>query len=194
MTSRLRETKGSRLLSFAERFAEIIDARFDFTTGVSARVAKVAEDLGRAHGLSPSRLRLLRVAALLHDIGQLGVPERIMAKPGILTVEELEVMRQHPNDSSRIVAGVAGLEEVAEWIAAHHERPDGRGYPEGRTSAEIPLESRILAVADAYVAITSDRPHRSKLEREEGLDRLERAGGTQLDAHLVRLFVERGVA
>jgi HD-GYP domain-containing protein (c-di-GMP phosphodiesterase class II) len=190
----LRESKGSRLMSFAERFSEIMDSRFDFTTGVSARVTRIAEELGKALGLSQARLRQLRVAALLHDVGQLGVPERIMAKPGILSVEELEVLRQHPLDSSKILAGVAGLEEVAEWVSAHHERPDGRGYPEGKTSAEIPLEARILAVADAYVAITSDRPHRSRAEHADGVDRLTRAGGSQLDASLVRLFIERGVA
>ncbi len=111
------------------------------------------------------------------------------AKPGILTVEELDVLRQHPVYSRDIVAGITGFEEVAEWVAAHHERPDGRGYPDGLKGDEIPLEARILAVADAYVAITSDRPHREKVDRSDGVRMLRRAAGSQLDAELVELFV-----
>lgn len=190
----LKESRNSRLLSFSERFAEIMDSRFGFTVGVSARVARLAESLGRSIGLPELRLRHLRIAALLHDIGQLGVPERIMAKPGILTVDELEVLRQHPHHSRDIVSQIAGLEEVAEWVGAHHEWPDGRGYPEGRTDSEIPLEARILAIADAYVAITSDRPHRKRVEQEDGINRLRGAAGSQLDPDLLTVFVDRVVA
>jgi HD-GYP domain-containing protein (c-di-GMP phosphodiesterase class II) len=190
----LRESRANRLLAFAERFAELMDSRFNFTAGVSGRVARLSESLGKSMGLPVHRLRLLRIAALLHDVGQLGVPESIMAKPAILTVEELEVLRQHPVHSSEILAGVPGLEEVAQWAAAHHERLDGRGYPEGRAEGQIPLEARILAIADAYVAITSDRPHRRRAEAEDGVRRLYGAAGSQLDAGLVRLFVERVIA
>jgi len=191
---RLKEQRHSLLLSFSERFAEIIDGRFSFTVGVSARVAKHAEALGRSVGLGELRLKQLRLAALLHDVGQLGVPERIMAKPGILSVDELEVLRHHPSDSHDIVEGIAGLEEVAEWVGAHHEWPDGRGYPEGKLGLEIPLEARILAIADAYVAITSDRPHRRRLEPEDGVQRLRGAAGSQLDPDLLSLFFNRVVA
>ena len=131
---------------------------------------------------------------LLHDVGQLCVSERIIAKPGILTVEELDVLRQHPIHSRDIVGGISGLEEVADWVAAHHERPDGRGYPDGRKGDEIPLEARILAIADAYVAMTSDRPHREKIGPDEGLKMLRRAGGSQLDRDLVDVFVKEVVA
>jgi HD-GYP domain-containing protein (c-di-GMP phosphodiesterase class II) len=117
-----------------------------------------------------------------------------MAKPGILNVEELEVLRQHPSFSREIIAGIPGLEEVAEWVSAHHERPDGRGYPEGFEESEIPLEARILAIADAYVAVTSDRPHRRGVNREDGVRILSSAAGTQLDGALVDLFVEKVVA
>ncbi len=99
------------------------------------------------------------------------------------------MLRQHPVYSRDIVAGITGFEEVAEWVAAHHERPDGRGYPDGLKGDEIPLEARILAVADAYVAITSDRPHREKVDRSDGVRMLRRAAGSQLDAELVELFV-----
>jgi putative nucleotidyltransferase with HDIG domain len=190
----LKEQRSPLLLPFAERFAEIVDGRFSFTVGVSARVAKHAEALGRSAGLADLRLKQIRVAALLHDVGQLGVPERIMAKPGILSVDELEVLRQHPLHSHDVVHGIAGMEEVAEWVGAHHEWPDGRGYPEAKAGIEIPQEARILAIADAYVAITSDRPHRRRLDPSDGVQRLRGAAGTQLDPELLSLFFSRVVA
>jgi HD-GYP domain-containing protein (c-di-GMP phosphodiesterase class II) len=117
--------------------------------------------------------------------------ERVLSKPGILSVEELGALQLHPIYSRDVVAGIAGLEEVALWVEAHHERIDGRGYPEGLSGEEIPLESRILAVADAYVAITSDRPHRPKAEGVEAQERLAHAASTQLDADLVDAFLRQ---
>jgi len=187
--SRLKEPKAARVLGIAESFGQLVDSRFSFTQGVSGRIATIVEALGRSAGLPEIRLKQLNAAVLLHDIGQLCVSERIIAKPGILTVEELDVLRQHPVYSRDIVAGITGFEEVAEWVAAHHERPDGRGYPDGLKGDEVPLEARILAVADAYVAITSDRPHRAKADRSDGVRMLRRAAGSQLDAELVELFV-----
>jgi len=187
-SSRVREPKAMRLMAFAESFARLVDARFAFTVGVSSRVCRYAESLGRVAGLSDVRLKQLQIAALLHDVGQLSMSERVLSKPGILSVEELGALHLHTIYSRDVVAGIAGLEEVAEWVEAHHERIDGRGYPEGRSGDEIPLEARILAVADAYVAITSDRPHRPKVEGDEARSRLEGAAGTQLDADLVEAF------
>jgi putative nucleotidyltransferase with HDIG domain len=192
-TARLRESKGMRLVPFAESFSRLVDARFAFTVGVSARVARYAESLGRVAGLSDVRLKQLQVAALLHDVGQLSMSERVLSKPGILSVEELGALHLHTIYSRDVVAGIQGLEEVAEWVEAHHERIDGRGYPEGRSGEEIPLESRILAVADAYVAITSDRPHRPKVEGKEAMERLRGASGTQLDSGLVDAFLRQVV-
>src|SRR2546423_3809284 len=146
----------------------------------------------RSAGLPELRLKELRLAALLHDIDQIGISERIMAKPGILSVEELDELRQHPADSRDILSEISGLEEVAHWVAAHHERPDGLGYPDGLT--DVPVEARILAIADAYVAITSDRPHRKRSDHDECLVRLQGAAGSQLDPDLLDLFVRRVVA
>ena len=187
----LREAKAMRLLPLAEGFARLMDSRFAFTVGVSARVSRYAESLGRVAGLPDARLKQLQIAALLHDVGQLSMSERVLSKPGILSVEELGALHLHPIYSRDVVAGISGLEEVAEWVESHHERIDGRGYPEGRTGEEIPLESRILAVADAYVAITSDRPHRPKAQGEEARERLEHAAGTQLDSELVEAFLKQ---
>jgi putative nucleotidyltransferase with HDIG domain len=192
--SRIREPKAARLLPFAESFALLVDSRFSFTHGVSMKVASLCEALGRNLGLSELRLKQLRAAALFHDVGQLCVSERIISKPGILTVEELDVLRQHPLYSRDVVSGIVGLEEVADWVAAHHERPDGRGYPDGRKGEEIPLEARILAIADAYVAITSDRPHRERADQSESFRRLRTAAGSQLDGDLVEVFLNQVVA
>jgi putative nucleotidyltransferase with HDIG domain len=191
LSSKLREPKAMRLMPFAESFARLVDARFAFTVGVSARVARYAESLGRVAGLADVRLKQLQIAALLHDVGQLSMSERVLSKPGILSVEELGALHLHTIYSRDVVAGIAGLEEVAEWVQAHHERIDGRGYPEGLSGEEIPLEARILAIADAYSAITSDRPHRPKVEGDEAVARLESGAGTQLDPDLVDAFVRQ---
>jgi putative nucleotidyltransferase with HDIG domain len=192
-SGRLRETKAIRLTPFAESFARLVDSRFSFTVGVSARVSRYAESLGRVAGLSDVRLKQLQIAALLHDLGQLSMSERVLSKPGILSVEELGALHLHTIYSRDVVAAIPGLEEVADWVEAHHERIDGRGYPEGRSGDEIPLEARILAIADAYAAITSDRPHRPKAEGDEARDRLEGAAGTQLDSDLVEAFLRQVV-
>jgi HD-GYP domain-containing protein (c-di-GMP phosphodiesterase class II) len=191
--SRMREPRGANLTPLAEGFARLVDSRFAFTEGVSARVARYAEALGKAAGLTDLGTKQLRIAALLHDVGQLSMSERILSKPGILSVEEMGSLHLHPIYSSDVVRGIPGLEEVAEWVTSHHERMDGRGYPEGREGKDIPLESRILAVADAYVAITSDRPHRPRVHGKEAQARLQSASGTQLDAALVELFLSKVV-
>ncbi|HLF78502.1 MAG TPA: HD domain-containing phosphohydrolase [Dehalococcoidia bacterium] len=193
LCARLREPRAMRLVPFCEGIAQLVDARFSFTLGVSSRVAQYAEAMGKACDFNETRLRQLRVAALLHDVGQLAVSERILAKPGILSVDELEILRLHPTYSREVAEGINGLEEVADWIAAHHERIDGKGYPEGRAGSEIPLEARILAVADAYASITSDRPHRAAVEGPDAHRRLKAAAGTQLDAGVVDLFLRQVV-
>lgn len=193
LCARLREPRAMRLVPFCEAFAQLVDGRFTFTMGVSSRVARYVQAMGEACDLNENRLRLLHVAALLHDVGQLAVSERILAKPAILSVDELELLRMHPVYSHEVVQAISGLEDVSDWIAAHHERIDGKGYPDGRSGVEIPLEARILAVADAYVAITSDRPHRPAVEGADAARRLRAASGTQLDAELVDIFLRQVV-
>jgi HD-GYP domain-containing protein (c-di-GMP phosphodiesterase class II) len=186
---RLREGRTMRLEPFVENFAKLFDSRFSFLNSVSERVAGVACDIARSAGLPEPRVRKLRIAALLHDVGQLAVSERIMAKPDILTVDELETLRLHPTYSRDVVAGINGLDDEAAWVASHHERIDGRGDPDGLQGDEIPLEARILAIADAYVAITSDRPHRPRATEAEARRQLRAASGTQLDRDLVDAFL-----
>jgi HD-GYP domain-containing protein (c-di-GMP phosphodiesterase class II) len=183
-------TRASRkgALHLAERFADVIDSKSPYTEGKSARVAALAQQLAEAVGFSPDHVFLIRLAALLHDVGQLGVPARIMGKPDILSLTEMQLMRRHPSYSRLILEGLRGFEEVALWVGAHHERPDGKGYPEMLTAELIPTESRIIAVANVHVALTSDRPHRPALSGKDAVKVLKGAAGTQLDPQLVRVF------
>jgi HD-GYP domain-containing protein (c-di-GMP phosphodiesterase class II) len=177
-----------RVLRFAEAFADISDAKGGHTAGHSRRTADGAEKLAEALELDVGHVEMIRIAALLHDVGLLGVPARVMSKPDILSVTEMQLMRQHPSHSEMVLRQLNGFEEIAFWISRHHERPDGKGYPEMLSGDEIPLESRIIAVADVYAALTSERPHRGALSPNDARQILLRAAGTQLDPELSRLF------
>ena len=179
-----------RVMRFAEVFADIADAKGGHTVAHSRHTADAALKLSQALELDEGHVEMIRIAALLHDVGLLGVPARIMSKPDILSVTEMQLMRQHPAHSEMILRSLQGFEEVAFWISRHHERPDGKGYPDMLTGDEIPLESRILAVADVYSALIAERPHRGALGSDDARQILLGAAGTQLDAELVRAFVE----
>jgi HD-GYP domain-containing protein (c-di-GMP phosphodiesterase class II) len=176
------------VVSLARGLADVIDSKSPFTLVKSARVAEIAAQLAEAVGLPADHVQLIRLAALLHDIGQLSVPARIMGKPDILSLTEMQLMQRHPSYSRLILEALPGLEEAALWVGAHHERPDGKGYPEMLATDLIPLESRIIAVANVYVALTSDRPYRRALSEKDAFKVLTGAAGTQLDAHLVHVF------
>ena len=178
-----------RVMRFAEVFADLSDEKGGHTVGHSRVTAEGAEQLAEAVGLDEGHIEMIRVAALLHDVGLFGVPARIMSKPDILSVSEMQLMRNHPTHSEMILQQLPGFEEVAVWIARHHERPDGKGYPEMLAGDEIPLESRILSVADVYAALTSERPHRRAMTKEDATQVLLGMAGTQLDAELVRTFI-----
>jgi diguanylate cyclase len=151
-------------------------------------MARAVEIAARELELAWEVVEAVRLAGLLHDVGKIGIPGSILAKPGPLTSEEWIEMQRHP----RIGAGIledAGLEEIREWILAHHERPDGEGYPRGLTDAEIPLEAKILAVADAYEAMTNDRCYRDSIGRERAVAELRRHAGRQFDEVVVEAFI-----
>ena len=176
------------MLRLTRSFAEVIESKSPYTHGKSARVAEYAAHLAEVVGLPADHVALIHLGALLHDIGQLSLPARIMGKPDILTLTEMQLMQRHPSYSRLILENLHGLEEVALWVGAHHERPDGKGYPEMLTTELIPLESRIMAVANVYVALTSERPYRKALSEKDALKVLTGAAGTQLDVHLVHVF------
>jgi HD-GYP domain-containing protein (c-di-GMP phosphodiesterase class II) len=139
--------------------------------------------IATALGIEKARIEKLRVAGLLHDVGKIGIPDTILQKPGALT-EEFETMKGHSKLGHSIVSG-AGLQEEAVWILHYHERPDGRGYPDGVSGDEVPLESLIILCADAFEAITSDRPYRRGRGEHEALAELHRSAGGEFDPDCV---------
>lgn len=177
-----------RLMRFAETFASLVDVRSGYPADNSRRVANWTHRLALALGLDNARADALRLAALVRDIGLLGVPSRVMAKPDILSIAEMQIMRQHPTYSRLILNSLIGLEDVAGWVACHHERPDGRGYPEMLAGENVPLEARIMAVADMFVALTSERAYRRALGDDDARQVLLGAAGSQLDPQVVEVF------
>lgn len=173
---------------FASVFATLADAKGEHTSSHSERTAAVADRLCDALGFRGGHREMLHIAALLHDVGLLGIPARIIAKPDILSLTEMQTMREHPAYSQLVLEAVPGLEEVAHWVGAHHERPDGKGYPELVEDKAIPLEARIIALADSFVALTSPRPYRRALSDEDAQQVLLGGAGTQFDGKLVQLL------
>jgi diguanylate cyclase (GGDEF)-like protein/PAS domain S-box-containing protein len=168
--------------------AAALDERDTYTHEHSRTVAGYAAAIGARLGLDGDQLEDLRIAGLLHDIGKVGVADSILRKPGPLDDTEWAEMRRHPEIGARLLAH-PGLAHVRDWVLRHHERPDGRGYPAGADSNEVPLEARILAVADAYEAMTSDRPYRQALPRARAFAELEAGRDTQFDGRVVDAFL-----
>jgi putative nucleotidyltransferase with HDIG domain len=168
--------------------AEELDLRDAGTARHCETVARYAEAIARELGLAEHVVESLRLAGLLHDVGKVGIPRSIVRKPGPLSAEEWDAMRDHPRIGADILED-AGLEEIREWVLAHHERPDGAGYPRRLSDDQIPLEARILAVADAYEAMTVDRCYRRGIGRDLAIAELRRNGGTQFDMAVVEAFV-----
>ena len=167
-----------------------IEARDPYTRGHSARVTALAEEVACRLGWSEARLASLRIGGPLHDIGKLAVSDDVLRKEGRLDESELAQIREHPKIGARILLRMASLREAIPYVLYHHERWDGHGYPSGKAGEEIPLEARVLAVADAFDAMTSDRPYRRALTREQALAEIERCAGTQFDPRIAQVFLE----
>lgn len=154
------------------------------------RMRKYCQAVGRKLRLSPEELNELSLLALLHDIGKVGISQSILQKPGPLTPEEWSEMKKHPEIGYRIAQNIPELSIVSEYILFHHERWDGKGYPNGLAGNRIPLLCRILAVVDAYDAMTNDRSYRKALGKEKALAELQKNSGTQFDSNIVRAFIQ----
>lgn len=175
-------------LSFAAALVATLDARDRYTAGHSAAVAIYSRDIAERMGLSESDQQSARLAGLVHDIGKIGLPPGLLEKEGPLSLDERRIMQRHPEISERILANVDDYSAIAEIVRHHHERVDGNGYPDGRADTAIPLIARIIAVADAYNAMTSDRPYREAMPSRVARLRLAQAVGSQFDTSVVAAF------
>ncbi|MGZ4314999.1 MAG: HD-GYP domain-containing protein [Gaiellaceae bacterium] len=175
-------------LSFATALVATLDARDQYTAGHSAAVAIYARDIARRMGLSGEEQELVHLCGFVHDIGKIGLPAGLLEKPGPLTLEERRQMERHPEIGERILRNVDDYSEIADIVRSHHERIDGMGYPDGLPGDEIPLLARIIAVADAYDAMTSDRPYREALPSRVARMRLAQAVETQFDTAVIAAF------
>lgn len=173
--------------------SQMLQRAHPYTHGHLERVASTAEEVARRLGLGARRAKLVREAAVLHDIGKIAVDEEILDKPGKLTPEELAHVRLHPEWGAEILTPIQEFEPLIPWIRHHHERPDGRGYPDALHDHQIPIESKIIAVVDAFDAMTGEtpsqrRPYREPMSEDEALAELERCAGTQFDLRVVEAF------
>jgi putative nucleotidyltransferase with HDIG domain len=175
-------------LSFAAALVATLDARDQYTAGHSAAVAIYSRDIARRMDLTDAEQQKAHVAGLVHDIGKVGLTPGLLEKEGPLTLEERRVMQSHSEIGERILANLETYREIAEIVRHHHERVDGNGYPDGLVDDEIPMIARIIAVADAYNAMTSDRPYREAMPSRVARLRLAQAVGTQFDTTVVAAF------
>jgi putative two-component system response regulator len=184
-TGKIRRT----FLSAIRSLGRSLEERDPYTAGHSERVRCYSLDLADALGLDPFRRRRLSLAARLHDIGKIGVPEAVLLKPGVLTAEEMDLVRQHPVIGERVLKPIIRNREVLAAIRGHHERLDGGGYPDGLRGDKIPLLARIIAIADCFDALTSCRPYRKSLTPDAALGVLQADAGTHFEPEFVTAFV-----
>ena len=188
--SRLRGDLRSAYVSTVRLLAEAIEAKDPFLRGHSDEVSEYVAAVADKMGIKRDRREELVFGSLLHDVGKIGISERILLKPAKLTDEEFGVVKLHPRIGYRLIDQVKALKPIADAILHHHERWDGDGYPDGLKGEEIPLEARIICVADSFSAMTAERPYRKRMSLDQACAELERCAGTQFDPDVVRIFVE----
>lgn len=191
--SRLYNDLNTMFNSFLETLASALDARDPYTRGHSERVSKYSMLIGKALGLSGIELETLERAALLHDIGKIGIRDNILQKESPLDDEEYRIMKTHAEIGHKILLDIKPpklMREICIGAAYHHERFDGKGYPHGIKETDIPLIARIIAIGDTFDAMTTDRPYRKGLPMETALSEVERCSGSQFDANLAALFIK----
>ena len=184
------EVQRNRIFEIATSLAGAIDAKDPYTKDHSTCVAKYSAALARAINLPEEEIDRIRLGALLHDVGKIGIPERVLQKEGPLSDEEWVIMKQHPTiGAEKVLMPNTSLRDLIPIVKYHHERIDGKGYPEGLSNGDIPLAAKIVAIADTYHALTSDRPYRKGMSIEKAVSILEEGAGSQWDADLVRTFI-----
>ena len=180
----------NRIFEIASSLAAAIDAKDPYTKDHSTSVSRYSEALARAINLPENEIERIRLGALLHDVGKIGIPETVLQKEGPLSDEEWVIMKQHPTiGAEKVLLPNASLRDLIPIVKYHHERIDGKGYPEGLSNGDIPLAAKIVAIADTYHALTSDRPYRKGMSIEKAITILEEGAGSQWDEDLVRTFI-----
>jgi putative nucleotidyltransferase with HDIG domain len=189
-TSDLVDQQRSLFLSTVKSLASAIDAKDEYTRHHSTRVTEFTLKIARKMSFSEKEIGDLELAALLHDVGKIAVPENILNKPGKLTDQEYALIKEHSARGESILSPVIELKDIARIVRAHHEHYDGTGYPDGLKGREIPLGARIMAVADAYDSITSERPYRKAASHRFAMKEIIRCSGVQFDPEVVEHFLE----
>lgn len=186
----LYEDMDAMFLGTIEAISASIDAKDRYTQGHSQRVAQLSQQLASEIGLENKTVKRLHIAGLVHDVGKIGIPESVLSKPGRLTEEEFGIVKTHPDIGYRILKDIPQLRDILPGVLYHHERWDGRGYPRGITGDEIPLFARIIALADSFDAMSSDRTYRTARTRKWVLAEIDQCAGTQFDPELAKAFVK----
>lgn len=186
----LYEEKRNTFLETAEALADAIDKRDPYTGGHTKRVTSYSLAMAKHLDLDPSEAENLKLSAILHDIGKIGVPDDVLRKKGKLTDKEFESIKKHPIFGYEIMSHIKSLKDVIPGMRYHHERPDGKGYPDRLQAGKIPLIARVIAIADTFDAMTSDRPYRKALTDAEALKEVRKCAGTQFDPMLVKTFLK----
>ena len=186
---RLRQDQERTFVGTLLALSRALDAKDRYTRGHSERVAWLATELATQAGLGEAFAANVHLAGVLHDIGKIGVPDAVLCKPGRLTDDEFDAIRQHPRIGHEILKGIPAVEGALAGVLHHHERYDGRGYPEGLAGEDIPVIARVLALADTFDAMSSDRAYRAARTREQVLDEIAKCAGSQFDPALAEVFV-----
>lgn len=180
-------------LEILETLAEALESRDRYTAGHSRRVSNYSRDLARECGLFEDEVERIRIGALLHDIGKVGIPDAILLKDGLLSDPERAIIETHPAIGVRILKRTAVFVDYLSIVGLHHENHDGSGYPNGLAGVDIPLDARIVRIVDTYDAMTTDRPYRTRLPEDIARKILSDASGTQFDPEVLQSFFASGI-
>ena len=187
--SKERDRVERMIMQVVKTLSGAIDAKDPYTNGHSARVAEYSKKIAEKAGYSERKLRDIEIMALLHDIGKIGIPDTILNKPGKLSADEYSKVKEHPVIGAKILENISEFPDISLGAMYHHERYDGKGYPKGIAGENIPEQARIIAVADCYDAITSNRSYRNMLRPHEARDRIEKDKGKQFDPHFADIML-----
>jgi len=187
---RAAEENRELFIGTVKALAAAIDGKDPYTRGHSERVSRFSLAIGERLGLSDEELEKLRISALLHDVGKIGIDDRVLKKPSALTPEEFEIMKQHPQKGYKIMSQIPAMRDFLPGMYMHHEMMDGNGYPQGLKGDEIPMQARIVSVADTFDAMTTDRPYQKGMSLEDALARTKTFVGTRYDSQVVAALCE----